>query len=630
MKKNILEKNKNPKIQKNILKEEIKITEDDYDFLNEPVFENPKKSKTKKIVFDDNSVENLDYFIDFILNEQCPEIDINKTSIIINNYAILSKVYILINKLSIDEITKDCIIPSKMINFITKEKLPSVHIFKLLKDKFYLIPKYYALTYIFRKNPNLSFIDKSGCNSIQTQSFTNYNFELNEILFKQVSAFDAVMKDLKDHFGALICLAPGEGKTEVAIKAAYELKEKVLILSHNAEKIPKQWVERFKSRINNPNLKAQLLETKKDAPLDIDVLCLTIQSLITGKINPKLLESYGFVIIDECHHINADQWKKSFSYLNPKYILGISGTPERKDGLDKILTHFIGPISYQSKRIYTTKVYALCHMLNYKVDDETKLMVNKMGNIDHTGITLSIFNSENRNLPIFNALIHYINFFRLYPNIKVILFSDFVEVLDYFFQKCLSFYQGQNIEIGFSIGDKSKEYPRKGTALDQQFIFTTTKKSGEGVDIAGVRVVIFLTSMKDISQNAARAMRDKFSNIPPLIIDFADQYEWLAARFFKHRMQYYKKESIQPLWVNIYPPKEDDEEETEKPKKYFNYSMDDIINKIKQIYEESLIDGNDKSSLEELEKKQLEKEKEINQQIYNTSPPKKKIKKCAF
>src|SRR5699024_3233751 len=47
------------------------------------------------------------------------------------------------------------------------------------------------------------------------------------------------------------------------------------------------------------------------------------------KFNP---ENFDYIIIDEVHHSGAKTYQEIIDYFNPKFLLGLTATPERGDG----------------------------------------------------------------------------------------------------------------------------------------------------------------------------------------------------------------------------------------------------------------------------------------------------------
>ncbi len=88
------------------------------------------------------------------------------------------------------------------------------------------------------------------------------------------------------------------------------------------------------------------------AEVDIMSLNAMLQSL---KNRPELIENYSQIIVDEAHHIPAVPLKK----FRGKYVVGLSATPKRQDGMHPIMYMQCGDIVHKVKRdkeqIYTLK-----------------------------------------------------------------------------------------------------------------------------------------------------------------------------------------------------------------------------------------------------------------------------------
>jgi superfamily II DNA or RNA helicase len=61
----------------------------------------------------------------------------------------------------------------------------------------------------------------------------------------------------------------------------------------------------------------------------------------------KLIDNYGMVIVDECHHVSATNFNKILSETRAKYVYGLTATPIRKDGHHPIIFMQCGPIRYK-------------------------------------------------------------------------------------------------------------------------------------------------------------------------------------------------------------------------------------------------------------------------------------------
>jgi superfamily II DNA or RNA helicase len=129
--------------------------------------------------------------------------------------------------------------------------------------------------------------------------------------------------------------------TSLAIASKY--KRKTLVIVHK-EILADQWEDRigqFCPGVKVGRIQGNRWET--DAPF---VLAM-IQTLCIREFPKGAFDQFGFIIIDEAHHIGAPAFSQVMLGMNPEYTLGLSATPERKDGLTKILYWFLGPMFYK-------------------------------------------------------------------------------------------------------------------------------------------------------------------------------------------------------------------------------------------------------------------------------------------
>jgi superfamily II DNA or RNA helicase len=121
-----------------------------------------------------------------------------------------------------------------------------------------------------------------------------------------------------------------------------------LVLVHRAELL-RQWQERLHSFLDVPPEAIGCIGGGKAKPtgqLDIAVM----QSLVRkGDVNP-VVQNYGQVIVDECHHIAAASFEAILRQVKARYVLGLSATLVRRDGLQPILFLQCGPIRHTAER----------------------------------------------------------------------------------------------------------------------------------------------------------------------------------------------------------------------------------------------------------------------------------------
>jgi superfamily II DNA or RNA helicase len=71
-----------------------------------------------------------------------------------------------------------------------------------------------------------------------------------------------------------------------------------------------------------------------------------IQSLVHEGLVDDIVEAYGQVIVDECHHVPAVSFERVLSAVKARYVLGLTATPHRRDGHHPILEMQLGPVRF--------------------------------------------------------------------------------------------------------------------------------------------------------------------------------------------------------------------------------------------------------------------------------------------
>ena len=130
---------------------------------------------------------------------------------------------------------------------------------------------------------------------------------------------------------ALLYHATGVGKTITAATDAKAVGGRTLFLI-NALKLASQAKETFAKVWPEATL-GEYTGSQKD--MTQMVIFATVQSISKDleKFSPT---DFDYLIVDECHHAAANTYQKIFTYFHPKFILGLTATPERSDGEDML------------------------------------------------------------------------------------------------------------------------------------------------------------------------------------------------------------------------------------------------------------------------------------------------------
>jgi superfamily II DNA or RNA helicase len=146
----------------------------------------------------------------------------------------------------------------------------------------------------------------------------------------------------------VLCAPTAFGKTVTAAAMIARRGVNTLVLVHRTELL-KQWQERLQTFLGVGGDVVGTIGGGKAKPtgtIDIAVM----QSLSRqGEVN-ALVENYGHVIVDECHHVGAVSFDAILKRSKAKYVLGLTATPIRRDGQQPIIFMQCGPIRHTAAR----------------------------------------------------------------------------------------------------------------------------------------------------------------------------------------------------------------------------------------------------------------------------------------
>lgn len=156
----------------------------------------------------------------------------------------------------------------------------------------------------------------------------------------QSTAVDAIL----GHEEGVLVAPPGAGKTVMACAAIARRSTPTLILVHRKQLLD-QWSDRLQNFLGLSKNEIHVLGKARypDAPVALGMF----PTLARSEFPEALFAKYGHVIIDECHHVPAASFEAAMKCCTARYILGLTATPNRKDGLQKILFLQCGPIRHR-------------------------------------------------------------------------------------------------------------------------------------------------------------------------------------------------------------------------------------------------------------------------------------------
>lgn len=347
--------------------------------------------------------------------------------------------------------------------------------------------------------------------------------ETNQIIASNTT-YDGLINS-KYHSG-LLSLPAGYGKTTVALHIMCKLKYKTLIVVHK-EFLMNQWIERIKQFV--PNASVGIIQGSKVDVHGKDVVIGMLQSLCAKPYAKNIFNDFGFTIFDEVHHICTRSFSKILMTYTSKYVLGLSATLERKDGLTKVIHWFLGDILYITERTHQSNVIVKKHMFKCEFFKSTKIPLNCKQNINCPEAINLITQIKERN----DMIMTYIR--ELYVTGRnMLILSDRRSHCFHLHDLC----KAEELNTGLYLGGMKIEDLNYSATC--RVIIATYSLAHEGLDIPRLDTLIMTTPKSDINQSVGRILRETPGKLhDPMIIDIVDMWGPFTAQYRK-RHKYYQ------------------------------------------------------------------------------------------
>lgn len=228
-------------------------------------------------------------------------------------------------------------------------------------------------------------------------------------------------------------------------------------------------------------------------------------------------------IVHNCHHIGSKTFSNIFFKVQTKYMLGLSATPERKDGLSKVIYWFLGPQIVDIKRELNKP------NILFVITDPDGLTekFNKLGKVNNPTMITDLTLHDSRNKLIIETIKKFLTEKR-----KILVLSDRRAHCEYIH----SVLKKENVSSGVYLGGMNTD--SRAISVECSVIIGTYQASGEGFDVPELDTLIMATPKSDVQQAVGRILRQKNKN-DPIVIDIVDPFSIFKGQYQK-RKKYYK------------------------------------------------------------------------------------------
>ena len=325
----------------------------------------------------------------------------------------------------------------------------------------------------------------------------------------QKTVFAQAIKRLKEDHTVFIAASCGYGKTTIGLKLCVELKLKFAVLCH-IDKVKEQWIDEFKE---NSTARVQWVKKKLDPSMDGYVI--GVQKAAT--LPREALKDIGVLIFDEAHIAIVTAFTKSLLRFQPRYVIGLSATPKRSDGLHKLLYMYFGPkkgfiVRQEVKDFTVVKVET-----PYKPEIRYT-MVRGVSTLDWIHVINTIAYNGYRQRDAVNLVL-------AHPEQRIMILSARKEECKAVHQMLIDEDQSSLLLIG-----NTKKRPE-----GYRVLVAGTKKAGVGFDDPTLTMMILMADCKNVEQFEGRI---RTSN--NIIYDFVDDFRPFE-NHWKLRSAWYEK-----------------------------------------------------------------------------------------
>jgi superfamily II DNA or RNA helicase len=354
---------------------------------------------------------------------------------------------------------------------------------------------------------------------------------------------DAFLKP-EPHDG-ILSLHTGGGKTVCALYIASQLKLPTLVIVHNSF-LRDQWEERVKMFL--PNARIGRIQGDLCELDGKDVIIAMLQTLSMKSIPIVTFRPLGLVIVDECHHIASEVFVQALPKVTSKYMLGLSATPSRKDGLMFVANWFLGPLLYTSDTGDKEDRGVHVEVYEYKNEDPVfnEILYNAQGVMFTSLMINKLAECEDRTKWLVDILTDVLDD---EPQRQVLVLTDRVQHTKDLLAALPEELRGRSAILSTDV----KAAARAEFCATKTVLLATYAMCKEGFDVPTLNTLVMATPRPDVDQIVGRILRVEKSarTTHPLILDLVDPQ---FRRQFQERNALYKKRSYTVRVMTLPPP----------------------------------------------------------------------------
>lgn len=333
----------------------------------------------------------------------------------------------------------------------------------------------------------------------------------------------------------LLCAPTGAGKTVMASAIIAKRKQPALVVVHTKE-LMTQWIDRLQAFLNVPKDEIGVIGNGKKRMGDMVTVAL-VQTLYGCA--DDVSEHVGIVVADECHRVPSRTFTEAITAFDCKFMLGLSATPYRRDGLSAMIGWYLGDTTHRIQAGQLVESGALCRAEVKQV--ETDFATRLDASLEYSKVLLELSNDENRN-----------HLVAQWTAREASTSGGIVLCLSDRKQHCKTLQEilqhAHAIDAEVLTGNLSNS--KRAALVDRlragkiKTLIATGQLVGEGFDLPGIESILLATPLKfsgRVIQYIGRSLRPSEGKTNARIIDFVDSSVGVLQSGAKSRESLYRR-----------------------------------------------------------------------------------------
>ncbi|SCI62278.1 Hef nuclease [uncultured Clostridium sp.] len=363
----------------------------------------------------------------------------------------------------------------------------------------------------------------------------------------------------------VLSAATAFGKTVVCSYLISERKVNTLILIQSKELL-EQWVDElnkfliideeppiYKTKSGREKRRESvigILHGSKNTLTGIIDVAMVGSVYSKGKFNDRI-NSYGMVLMDECHHCGSNTSVEVMQKVNARYVYGVSATPNRSDNLDKIIYMLLGPVRHR----YTAKERAIEQGIGHYVYPRYTRVIDTDESRNDINEAYSLISSSH----VRNDMILEDTRACVKKGRTPVILTRYKEQAKYLYDHLQMDADHVLILYGDN-SDKENSHVRqqlKEISRNQSLILVATgQKIGEGFDYPRLDTLMLAAPVSfsgRLEQYLGRLNRDYEGKSEVIVYDYIDSHIRTFDNMYAKRLRTYKRTGFQLIANGILP-----------------------------------------------------------------------------